>query len=175
LRQIKKILYTTDLSKSSVAVFEQTVVLAAQTGASIVILHVIEDGSSSTQNRMVHLVDREQYEKIRKENQDRMKSVLIGKRKGLLTIQNALKKLCEKTHDKVGRFDATVEIDSIDVQYGNAAEVILETARLCDCDVVSMGYYKKGSILKSLTAGGSGRRVMMGIRVPVFLVPIEEG
>ena len=157
------------------AVFEQTVVLAAQTGAAIIILHVIEDGSSSTQNRMVHLVDRAQYEKIRKENQDKMKSVLIGKRKGLLTIQNALQKMCEDTHDKVCHFDQPVEIDSIDVQYGNAAEVIIETARLCDCDIVAMGYYKKGSILKSITAGGAGRRVMMQSLCPVFLVPIEAG
>lgn len=174
MRQIKKILYTTDLSKSSVAVFEQTVVLAAQTGASITILHVIEDGSASTQNRMIHLVDREQYEKIRRENQDKMKSVLIGKRKGLLTIQKALQKLCEQTTDKVCRYDEPVVIDEIDVQYGNPAEIIIETARLCDIDVVAMGYYKKGSILKSLT-GGSGKRVMMQSKCPLFLVPIEEG
>ena len=121
MKQIKKILYTTDLSKSSVVVFEQTVVLAAQTGAAIVILHVIEDRSSSSQDRLVHLVDREQYEKIRKENEDKLKSVLIGKRKGILAIQNALQQLCEDTHEKMGSIEKSVQIDTIDVQYGNPA------------------------------------------------------
>lgn len=174
MKQIKKILYTTDLSKSSVAVFEQTAVLAAQTGASITILHVIEDGSGASQNRMVHLVDRERYEKIRLENQDKIRSVLIGKRKGLLTIQTALQKLCEETNVKVCRFQEPVEIDGIVVEYGNAADIITRTAEETGCDIVAMGYYKKGSILKSLT-GGSGKRIMMRSNCPVFLVPIDEG
>ncbi|HCY85755.1 MAG TPA: hypothetical protein DHV36_11525 [Desulfobacteraceae bacterium] len=173
MRQIKKILYTTDLSKSSVTVFEQTVMLAAQTGASLSILHVVEDGSSRSQNRVVHLVDKEQYEKIRKENQDRIKSVLIGKRKGLLTIQKALEKMCEETNSKICRFDEGVEIDSIDVQYGNAADVICRTAEITGADVIAMGFYKKGSVLKSVV-GGLGRRIMAQSKSPVFLVPIVE-
>ena len=171
MKQIKKILFTTDLSKASVAVFEQTAVLAAQTGASITILHVIEDGSSKSQNRVVHLVDKDQYEKIRKENQDRVKRVLIGKRKGLLVIQKALQDLCRETCE--GRFDTPVEIDGIEVHYGNAADIIVETAFAVGCDLIAMGFYKKGSILKKIT-GSPGQRILRQSRCPLFLVPIDE-
>lgn len=172
MRQIKHILYTTDLSKSSIEVFEQTVILAAQTGAAITILHVIEDGSSGSQNRVVHLVDKERYEAIRRENSDKVRTALIGKEKGVPTIQKALQELCEKTNGKVSQFETPVTIVNIEVKYGNAADIITQMAREINCDVVAMGYYKKGSILKALM-GSAGKRVMLQSKCPLFLIPIE--
>lgn len=173
MRQIKKILFTTDLSKSSIAVFEQTVILAAQTGASITILHVIEDGSSGSQNRVVHLIDKDQYEKIRRDNLDKVRSSLIGKKKGIPAIQKALQNMCEQTNDKVCKFEEPVKIDSIDIQFGNAADIITQTANNMDCDVVAMGFYQKGSIFKSLM-GSFGKRIMVQSKCPIFLVPISQ-
>jgi len=93
IHKINRILFSSDLSKGSVDVFEQTVALASQLEASIVMLHVIEDGSSTVQNRMIHLVDSAVYEKIRKENKEAVKNLLIGKRRTIPIIQNALKNL----------------------------------------------------------------------------------
>lgn len=172
VRQIKKILYTTDLSKSSIEVFEQTVALASQTGATIVILHVIEDGSSSTSNRMVHLVNKDEYEKIRSESRDMVKNVLIGKQKTIPVIQEALQELCKKTNDKVCDVGRPVEISGIEVHYGSAADMITQVANATGCDLVAMGYYKKGSILKSIM-GSAGKSVIQQSKIPLFLVPIE--
>lgn len=176
VKQIKRILFTTDLSKSSVEVFEQAVSLAAQTGASITILHVIEDGSTASQNRVVHLVDREVYEKIRNENRDEVKNVLIGKQRTVPVIQNALQEMCDKTNDKVCKIaDTPVAIDNIEVHFGNAADVITLTATTMACDLIVMGYHKKGSILKTLMGGASaGKNVMKQSKIPIFLVPIED-
>lgn len=175
VKQIKKILFATDLSKSSIEVFEQTVSIAAQTGASITILHVIEDRSSTSQNRMVHLVDKEVYEKIRNENRDEVKNVLIGKQRSIPVIQEALTDLCDKTNDKVCQVDNPVAIDNIEVHYGNAADVITLIAKTTECDLIAMGYYKKGSILKSLMGGTSpGKSVIKQSQCPIFLVPIED-
>lgn len=172
MKQINKILYTTDLSESSIDVFEQTVVLAAQTGASISILHVIEDTDTGTQKRLVHLVDRERYEQIRKEGQDKVRTTLVGKQKGVPAIQRALQELCDKTNDKVCQFDEPVVIDGIEVQFGNAADVINQMVELTGCDMIAMGFHKKGSILKSLT-GSSGTRIIKQSKCPIFLVPLE--
>ncbi|WP_458576080.1 universal stress protein [Aliamphritea spongicola] len=46
LPKVRKILYSTDLSKSSTAAFEHATYLAKQTGADIHILHVVEKLSS---------------------------------------------------------------------------------------------------------------------------------
>jgi nucleotide-binding universal stress UspA family protein len=172
VHQIKRILYTTDLSESSIAVFEQTVGLAAQTGASIVMLHVIEDGSSGQQNRLIHLVDKTAYEKIRQESQEMIKHVLIGKQRTIPLIQNALKELCDKTSEKICGADNPVVIDGIEVKYGNVAEAVLEVCETAGCDLVALGYYQKGSLLKALM-GGHGKSVIQQSKKPVFLVPLE--
>ncbi len=177
VKQIEKILYTTDLSESSIEVFEQTVSLAARTGASITLLHVIEDkSSSSSQNRMVHLVDIEVYEKIRNESRDEVKNVLIGKQRTVPVIQNALQALCDQTNDKVCKVaDTPVVIDNIEVHFGNAADVITLIANTMECDLIVMGYHKKGSILKSLMGGSSaGKNVIKQSKCPIFLVPIDD-
>ncbi len=168
VQQIKKILFATDLSKSSIEVFEQTVVLASQIGASIVIAHIIEDGSDGVQNRMIHLVDHEMYEKNRKEGQDNVRSALIGKQKLIPIIQNALKELCDNTNN------TPVVIDSIEVNYGNAADGIIQIAETSGCDIIAMGYYKKGSLLKALSATRGGKVIIKESKVPLFLVPLEE-
>jgi len=175
VKQIKKILYTTDLSKSSIDVFEQTVSLAAQTGASITILHVIEDKSNANQNRVVHLVDKEVYEKIRNEHRDEVKNVLIGKQRTIPAIQEALQDLCQKTNDKVCQVQDPVTIDNIEVHFGSAPDVITLIAKATDCDLIAMGYHKKGSILRTLMGGASaGKNVMKQSICPIYLVPIED-
>jgi len=172
VHQIRRILYTTDLSESSIAVFEQTVGLAAQTGASIVMLHVIEDGSSGQQNRLIHLVDRSAYEKIRQESQEMIKHVLIGKQRTIPLIQNALKELCDSTSEKICGAATPVTIDGIEVKYGNVAEAIIEVCETAQCDLVAIGYYQKGSLLKALM-GSAGKSVIQQSKKPLFLVPIE--
>lgn len=173
VRQINRILYTTDLSKSSIVVFEHTIALAAQTGASISMLHVIEDGSSGVQNRMVHLVDRQVYEKIRNESRDIVKNVLIGKQKTIPVIQNALKKLCDETSSKICKDQSPVVIDAIEVRYGNAADEIMQVSDTMQCDLIAMGYLKKGSLLKALMGSGAGKSVMQQTKKPLFLVPLD--
>lgn len=173
VRQIKKILFTTDLSSSAIEVFEQTVSLAAQTGASIVILHVIEDGSNGSQNRTVHLVNKDEYEKIRNDKSDRVKNVLIGKANSVPLIQNALQELGRQTNEKLNLSDQPVEIDSIQVLYGNAADIIVKMAGITQCDMVVMGYHKKGSILKAVM-GSAGKRVLKQTQTPLLLIPLES-
>lgn len=173
VQQIKKILFATDLTKSSIEVFEQTVALASQVGASIVIVHVIEEMTSNLQKRMVHMVDNELYAKNRRENQETVRNTLIGKQRLVPIIQNALKELCDNT-DKTCGADSPVTIDAIEVLYGKADEVINQIAETSGCDIIAMGYYKKGSLLKALTGTKVGKNVIQESKIPLFLVPVEE-
>lgn len=173
VQQVKKILFATDLTKSSITVFENTVALASQLKASIVIVHIIEDGSDGIQNRMIHLVDKELYDKNRKEGQENVRNVLIGKQRLVPIIQNALKELCDDNENTCGS-DSPVQIDGIEVHYGNAAENIAEIAKSSGCDMIAMGHYKKGSLLKALMGSNLGKNILQESNVPLFLVPIAE-
>lgn len=170
VHHIKRILFTSDLSKSSIAVFEETVTLASQIGASIAILHVIEDGSSERQMKPIDLVEQEVYEKIRRESQQNVKNVLIGKQRAIPEIQNALMELCDKTC--TGHAES-VNIDNIEVRYGNAADIILEVADSLDCDIIAIGYKKKGSFLKAMM-GGAGKKVIKESKKPIYLIPVKK-
>lgn len=170
VRQIKKILFTSDLSKTSVAVFEETVALASQIGASIAILHVIEDGSSGRPMKPIYLIDQEVYEKIRAESQQNVKNILIGKQRTIPEIQNALTKLCDET---CAGHSETVNIENIEVRYGNAADIILEVADTLECDVIAIGLKRKGSFMKMLV-GGAGKKVIQESRKPIYLIPAKK-
>ena len=173
VQKIKKILFTSDLSEDSVQVFQHTVGLAFQTGASIVLLHVIDNTASDNQKRVSYLIDSETYERIRQEGQEAAKNVLIGKQKSLPIIQNAMREHYGKASDQITGPDQQVVIDAIHVLYGNPAEKIVEVADTFDCDLIAMGYHKKGSILKAL-AGRAEKGVMRKSRKPLLLVPLES-
>ena len=173
IQQIKRILFTSDLSEASIQVFEQTVVLAYQAGASITMLHVIDSGTSENEKRMIHLIDPDIYEKIKHEGQETAKNLLIGKQKSLPIIQNALKELSDRTSDKICDPDNPVIIDDIHVVYGYPAEKILEVAETSGCDLIAMGYHQRGSILRAL-AGRAEKGVMKKSKIPLFLVPLES-
>jgi len=171
--QIKKILFTSDLSEESVKVFEQTVGLAFQIGASITLLHVINSLTPDNQKRVGYFIDDETYEKIRQEGQEIAQKALIGKKKSLPIIRQAMEEHYVKSSKKVNEPDSPVTIDSIQVLYGNPAEKILEVADDAGCDLIAMGYHKKGSIFRAL-AGRAEKGVMKRSKKPLFLVPLEE-
>lgn len=171
--QIKKILFTSDLSEESVKVFEQTVGLAFQIGASITLLHVIDNATSENQKRVSYFIDTETYEKIRQEGKETAQKALIGKQRSLPVIQQAMEERYVKTSEQVCEPGSPVSIDTIQVIYGNPAEKILEVAEVTNCDLIAMGYHKKGSIFRAL-AGRAEKGVMKGSRKPLFMVPLEE-
>ena len=173
IRKINKILFTTDLSISAIEVFEQTVSLAYQTGASIVMLHVIEDVTQNVKRQTVHLIDQDAYEKIRNDKSERVKNVLIGKAKTVPIIHEALQKLNEETKEKFNLSDKTVDIESIQVFFGDVAENIVKMAKVDECDLIVMGHHKKGSLLKAMTSSTS-KRVLKQADIPVMLVPLAD-
>ncbi len=173
VEQIKKILFTSDLSEQSMEVFEQTVGLAFQTGASLTLLHVIDNATSENQKRVSYMIDNETYERIRREGQEFAKNALIGKQKSLPVIQKAMQEHYGKRSETLGGPEDTVAIDQIQVMYGNPAEKIVEVAETLDFDLIAMGYHKKGSILRAL-AGRAEKGVMRKSKKPLFLVPLDD-
>ena len=84
-------------------------------------------------------------------------------------IRDALQRLCNDAACKICGHEQDVQINDIEVRYGNAAEIITELSG--SVDLVVMGYHRRGSLLRALI-GSSGKNVIKHSNQPILLVPI---
>jgi nucleotide-binding universal stress UspA family protein len=164
LPEIKKILYSTDLSKSSTTVFEQVIYLAKKTGADIHILHVVEKLSSDAKMTLESYV-----------MDSKSRHTLLEERKIL-----AKKKLEERQTYFWNRLDeddnaVRHQIKSIDIVEAYPAETILKTSRKLEVDLIVMGTHEKGMLHSFL--GSVAKNVLSRSHIPMLIVPlpIKEG
>ena len=79
--QIKKILFTTDLSKQTRHAFNYAVGLANQYGASLTILYVMEELSPTQSANLQGFIGDERWEDLRQSHEQEVRQILIGKKK----------------------------------------------------------------------------------------------
>jgi len=152
--EIKKILYTTDLSPNSAYAFRYAINSAKKHDASVIILHVVEE--------MAPFFEKERLKKISEkkitEAMDR--------------IRDRLNIFCDRElKDDPECADRVV---SIEVCQGYPPEEILRKADELNCDVIVMGTHGKGVIRHSFL-GSAAQKVLRRVRKPVFIVPLPEG
>ena len=159
--QIKKILYTTDLSENARYAFGYTASLANQYGAGITILHVLEDMSSFRDSMVISIIGEDKWQEMLKNNRENV----------IETIRKRLEKFCE---------DATAELpscpfitDEIIVKIGNPVEEILAQAEAKGCDMIVMGTHGHG-ILADTVIGSTSRRVLRRSKKPVLVIRLPE-
>jgi len=158
---VKKILYTTDLSKNSAHAFQYAVDYAEKHDAQIVILYVYE---------ALRWGDRTQLEDnllIAKQ----FKSAAGNKENTINNIRKRLSNFCEKV--KKEDPSCTFRVDTIEVCEGYPANTILEKADEFDCDLVVMGTHGKGPISHAFL-GSVAEKVLRRSRRPVLTVPLPE-
>jgi len=152
--EIKKILYTTDLSPNSAYAFRYAINSAKKHDASVIILHVVEE--------MAPFFEKERLKKISEkkitEAMDR--------------IRDRLNIFCDRElKDDPECADRVV---SIEVCQGYPPEEILRKADELNCDVIVMGTHGKGVIRHSFL-GSAAQKVLRRVRKPVFIIPLPEG
>ena len=152
--EIKKILYTTDLSPNSAYAFRYAINSAKKHDASIIILHVVEERAPFFEEERQKMIS----EKKITEAMDR--------------IRNQLKIFCDRElKDDPECADRVV---SIEVCQGYPPEEILKKADELNCDVIVMGTHGKGVIRHSFL-GSAAQKVLRRVRKPVFIIPLPEG
>ena len=156
--QIKKILYTTDLSDNSAYVLRYAINSAKRHDAKIIILHVLDIMPAIAK---IDIIEEEQ-QKIFKE---KMAYTLDR-------IRERLKIFCEK--EAKDDPECMERVESIEVCEGFPAEVILSKADELNCDVIIMGTHAKG-ILVHTFLGSTAKRVLRRTRKPVFIIPMPKG
>ena len=152
--EIKRILYTTDLSPNSAYALRYAINSANKHDAGIIILHVVEE--------MAPFFDEERLKVISEtkiaEAMDR--------------IRKRLKIFCDR--ELKDDPESTDRVVSIEVCQGYPPEEILRKADELNCDVIVMGTHGKGIIRHSFL-GSAAQQVLRRVRLPVFISPWPEG
>ena len=159
--QIKRILYTTDLSDNSVYMFRYAISFAKKHDAGIIILHVLEPWSATTK-ALAYSYFTEEQEKKRSEE----KIANVKER-----IQKDLKTFCEK--ELKNDPDSADRVESIELCEGFPAEMILRKADELNCDAIVLGTHGKGFI-RNTFLGSTSKRVLRRTRKPVFIIPLPN-
>ena len=142
--QIKKILFSSDLTETSRHAFQYATMLASKFCASIVFLHVMEDLPKGARG----FIDEETIQKIRKQATESAQSTLIGKKTEIRMLESELNRFCQTAFEEsVDR--GTIDTD-IRVLEGNVIETIISAANEMNCDAIVMGSTRRGRIAEAM-------------------------
>lgn len=159
---IKRILYATDLSPNSAYAFRYAMNSAIKHDATIIILHVFEMISATTQAQLEFYLDEGRYREI-----------LGGRQESAIDrIKKRLQFLCKKELED--NPESIHRVESIEVCEGFPAEEILGKADELSCDAIVMGTHSKG-IIRYAFLGSNAKRVLRRARKPVFIIPLPKG
>lgn len=168
--EIKKILYATDLSETSIHAFAYAASLASLCNAGITILHVLY-GSPYIDARIVPFVGEDQWEAIKKQHYQEARDALIGKKRDHVLMKEVLHTFAEKVNA-----EPTIEsftTDEILVVSGEPAEKILEISEKINCDLIVMGTHGHG-VIENLLIGSTAKQVVRQSRKPVLVVRLPD-
>jgi nucleotide-binding universal stress UspA family protein len=169
--QIKKILFTTDLSKQAAHAFDHAVGLASQYGAGLTILFVMEDTPQVHEQDFKDFLGETRWAEIRKSYQEDVRRMLIGKKREGAMIRQALGEMLASSQDHLEK--KTRPTEEIVVTDGDVVDCIVNEARSRQVDLIVMGYHAKGR-LEAAVAGSVSRSVLRKTEVPVLLVKLPE-
>ena len=159
--QIKKILYTTDLSKNARYAYAYAASLSERYNARITILHVLEDISHNAAMRLVAILGEERWQEVQKRNTQEV----------LDTIRVRLEKFCSEMDAELTQ--CAFAVDNIVIRKGEPVEKILSEAEKSDCDLIVMGTHGQGALANTMM-GSTARRVIRRSLKPVLTVRLPK-
>jgi nucleotide-binding universal stress UspA family protein len=168
---IKKILFTTDLSKQTRHAFNYAVGLANQYGASLAILYVMEDVSPTQSASLQGFIGDERWKELRQSHEQEIRQILIGKKREGSMIREALGEMFAAAQKDLR--EKNLRSDDIVVTQGDAVDCILAEAEGRQVDLIVMGYHARGRLEEAIV-GSVSRSVLRRANVPVLLVRLPE-
>jgi nucleotide-binding universal stress UspA family protein len=171
LKDIKRILFATDLSKECQNAYDYAVSLAMSCQGSITLIHVIEKPPITMETQVRNLLGEERYEHIMREHEKDTRSILIGKRKESDIIQSALFKFCEDTKDS--HPGCYLQPDEILITHGDVVSEILSTARSRDCNLIILGGHQPKAVEDSSVSSVIKSMLRLS-EIPVLVIPPQR-
>lgn len=171
LPQIKKILFTTDLSQQTRHAFNYAAGLAHQYGATLTILYVMEDISVPQSANLQAFIGGDRWKELQKSQEQHVQQVLIGKKREGAMIREALGDMVTAAQKELPEKDLRSE--EIVVTQGDPVDSINQEAEARQVDLIIMGYHPRGRIGEAIM-GSVSRSVLRRSKIPVLLVPLPD-
>jgi nucleotide-binding universal stress UspA family protein len=163
--QFKKILYATDLSETAVHSFSYAVSLANMYGAGMTILHVLAEFPG--EEFITNMINSDTWQEIKRRHYSEARDQLIGKKRDHVAIKEVLQAFSEEAKaDGEGQAFVT---DEVLIKNGDPAEIIVQTAKEQNCDLIVMGTHGHGGITDVLI-GSTAKRVIRQSTIPVLVI-----
>ncbi len=167
--QIKKILYATDLSETAVHAFSYAVSLANMYGAGITILHVLAEFPG--EQFISNMIDTDTWQEIKMRHYSEARDQLIGKKRDHIALKEVLQAFSEEV--KADEKDQAFVTDEILIKNGTPAEIIVQTAKEQNCDLIVMGTHGHSGITDVLI-GSTAKWVVRKSAIPVLVIRLPE-
>ncbi len=171
LPEIKKILFTTDLSKQTRHAFNYAAGLAHQYNAVLTILYVMEDFSASQNANLQAFIGGDRWRELQKSQEQHIQQILIGKKREGSLIREALGDMFTAAKKELPERDLRSE--EIVVTQGDPVDCINQEAEARQVDLIIMGYHPRGRLGEVIT-GSVSRSVLRRSKIPVLLVPLPD-
>ena len=167
---VKKILYTTDLSETAFHAFAYAVSLANLYDAGITILHVLFE-DPDIESKVAPYIGDDKWEEIKSRHYQEVRETLIGKKRDNVAIQEILHTFSETV--RAGSDGPAFVTDEIIVERGNPVQQILKVADERDCDLIVMGTHGHG-VLEEALIGSTAKKVIRRSKKPVLVVRLPD-
>ena len=171
LPQIKKILFTTDLTRQTRHAFNYAAGLARQYGATLTILYVMEDIPVPQSANLRAFIGSDRWSELQKSYEQQIQQVLIGKKREGALIREALGDMITAAQKELP--EKNLQPEEIVVTQGDPVDCISQEAEARQVDLIIMGYHPRGRLGEAIV-GSVSRSVLRRSKVPVLLVPLPE-
>ena len=155
--EIKKILYTTDLSKNARYAFRYAASIANRYNAKITILHVQEDISHGYGNLLGTMIGEDLFKEIQNRSMEDF----------VVTIKMRLDKFCEDVKAELA--ECQFLVDDIVVKLGHPVKEIIKLGEEITSDLIVMGTHGH-STLEDAMMGSISRGVVRRSKIPVLTI-----
>lgn len=158
---IKKILYTTDLSENARYAAGYAASIANRYGAGITVLHALEQLSPYRESMVVNVIGESKWHELMKKNEAEFHE----------KFREKVESFCEEmTADHPS---CPFIIDKSIIKAGNPVEIILDEVQKGDYDLVVMGAHGQKRLADAVM-GSTSRRVLRRCNIPVLVVRLPE-
>lgn len=164
--KINKVLFASDLSENSRHAFKYASSLVARYNASLVLVHVLENLKTGIAYRIDSILGEGHAERMREQQKESARSVLIGKRGEDQKVRDGLAQYYGSPESLA---DASFEVV---IAEGEVADEVLRVTREKGCDLIVIGSHK--GLLGGTALSGLTKSVLSHANVPVFVVPPPE-
>lgn len=169
----KCILFASDLSTDMKTVFEQAVSLSTFSNADIIVLHVMEEASKSSEKLVRMAFGEALYQNLKNEQKTGAQNLLTGKNVDALRIRQAIAGfLADGEPQAAAPMDEGSPIAKILVTESQSiAGEITQTAVEEGCDTIVIGCKQQGLLAEAM-GDNVVRKVLKRTSVPVLVVPL---